>query len=256
MKKIHNRYRIISNQKISDRFVHLVLDAPSVVASCRPGQFVNVRVTEKLDPVFRRPFGIYRAQTNLEILYEVVGKGTGILAAKKAGEEIDILGPLGNGFALPGKEISQIVLVAGGMGIAPLLALADTLKNSGKKLMLFYGGRTKEYLFDMKPFEDDGCKIHIATDDGSAGAHGRVSVLFDKIPTGKGTLIYTCGPRPMLKSVQSFAKENFLSGQCSCEEVMACGIGACLGCVIKTVSGYQTVCHDGPVFDLQEVIFE
>lgn len=256
MKKIHNRYRIISNQKICDRFVHLVLDAPSVVASCRPGQFVNVRVTEKLDPVFRRPFGIYRAQKNLEILYEVVGKGTGILAAKKAGEEIDILGPLGNGFTLPGKEISQVVLVAGGMGIAPLLALADALKGSGKKVTLLYGGRTKEYLFDMKPFEDDGCKIQIATDDGSAGAHGRVSVLFDKISTGKGTFLYTCGPRPMMKSVQEFARKNAVPGQCSCEEVMACGIGACLGCVIKTTRGYQTVCHDGPVFDLQEVIFE
>ena len=105
-------------------------------------------------------------------------------------------------------------------------------------------------MFDLKPFEEAGCTVHMTTDDGSVGIKGRVSEIFDKIPLNKEeTWLAVCGPTPMMKSVQDFAKANDLIGECSTEEVMACGIGACLGCVVKTTSGYQTTCHDGPVFD-------
>jgi dihydroorotate dehydrogenase electron transfer subunit len=108
----------------------------------------------------------------------------------------------------------------------------------------------------MKEFKDNGVKVHITTDDGSVGAKGRVCVLFDKIEKDPGhTFLYTCGPDPMMKAVQAFAAQHHLKGQAACEEIMACGLGACLGCSIETKSGFKTVCHDGPAFDLEEIIF-
>jgi dihydroorotate dehydrogenase electron transfer subunit len=109
----------------------------------------------------------------------------------------------------------------------------------------------------LREFKENSCKVHIATDDGSVGIKGRVAKLFSKLdPDPKATFIYTCGPRPMMASVQAFARKNDLKGQASCEEVMACGLGACLGCSIRTTKGYKTVCYDGPAFDLDELIFE
>lgn len=259
MKKIHNRYTIISNQKVCERFFQISFDAPALAKSGKPGQFLNVRVSDDLDPFFRRPFGIYRTQNGrVDLLIEIRGKGTALLAERKSGETLDILGPLGGkSFMLPSEKIKNVVMIGGGIGVAPLLALVDALKDSGKNLILLYGARDSNYIFDLKIFEEAGCEVHIATDDGSVGIKGRISEVFDKIPLDNDeTFLYTCGPAPMLKSVQDFARENNLSGECSCEEVMACGIGACLGCVVNTVNGYKTVCHDGPVFDLQEVIFD
>jgi len=123
-------------------------------------------------------------------------------------------------------------------------------------LILLYGARSAGHVFSMREFRRNGCRIHIATDDGSRGKKGRVSVLYPEIdPDPARTMIYTCGPRPMMADVQRVAAKYGLPAQASCEEVMACGLGACLGCVIKTTRGYQTVCQDGPVFDLREVIF-
>lgn len=258
MKKIHAKYTILSVKKVCERFIQISLDAPQLAKEGRPGQFLNVRVSEELDPFFRRPFGIYRAHDNsVDMLIEIRGKGTAILSAKKSGDTLDILGPLGKSFSLPGEDIKNVVLIGGGIGVAPLLALAEALKSSGKKLSLLYGGRNKEYIFDLKYFKDAGCDVHVATDDGSAGIKGRVPALFDKISGDpKAAFIYTCGPDPMMKAVQAFAKERGINGECSCEEVMACGIGACLGCVVNTVNGHKTACHDGPVFDLGEVVFD
>jgi len=169
-------------------------------------------------------------------------------------------------------------MVAGGVGVAPFLILTDRLKKlrvrqfsraklarsrhaeawrtKSQELILLYGGRSKEFTFPMTDFKKNGCKVYVSTDDGSFGVRGRVSELFSRInPDPKTTYLYACGPRPMMKSVQDFAKKYDLKGQVSCEEVMACGLGACLGCVISTKSGYKTVCHDGPVFNLNEIIF-
>ncbi len=235
----------------------MTLNAPVLARTCRPGQFVNVRVGNALEPFFRRPLAIYRVmQSSVEILVEVRGRGTEILAQKKPGDVLDVLGPLGNGFTMPDAAVSNVVFIAGGVGVAPLLSLAEALKGSGKNLTLLYGGRNQDYVFDLSAFQEAGCTVHVATDDGSVGKKGCVSVLFDQISGhAQTTRIYTCGPNPMMKAVQAWAKEHCIAGQCSCEEVMACGIGACLGCIILTNDGYRTVCHDGPVFDLQEVIF-
>lgn len=257
MQHIQHKLKIISNEKVTNKFYHLKLEGGAVARAAQPGQFVNLRVCDGLEPLFRRPFGVYRCQKDLEIFYEVRGGGTHILMGRKSGEIIDILGPLGKPFSQPPEKVKNVVMIAGGIGIAPLMALSDSLKDRGLNCVLLYGGRDKNYVFDLSAFEKNGCKIFVATDDGCVGQEGRVSVLFDKIPVhSESTFIYTCGPRPMMASVQQFAQEHNLKGECSCEEVMACGVGACLGCVIETINGYKTVCHDGPVFELNCVQFK
>ncbi len=254
--KLHESYKVVSNKKLSPKFHHLCIDAKPILKKIQPGQFVHLRISDGLEPFFRRPFSIYRAKKYLEVFYEVVGPGTQILSSKVKRDVVDVLGPLGNEFSLPPKGIKQVVMVAGGVGVAPFLALSDILKKRKIELILLYGGRTKEHTYPMKEFKENGCKVFISTDDGSVGVKGRISRLFSKIDTNfKTTFIYTCGPTPMMASVQQFARKHHLQGEAACEEVMACGLGTCLGCAIHTTSGYKTVCYDGPVFNLSEVLF-
>ncbi|MFP4473817.1 MAG: dihydroorotate dehydrogenase electron transfer subunit [Candidatus Omnitrophota bacterium] len=256
MKQLQHRVTVTAQQSLSPCYRRLVLDAPSVAARLKPGQFVNIRVTDGLEPVFRRPFSVYRAQNDsIEIFYDVVGTGTAKMAVLTPGDPLDILGPLGRPFTPPGPAVKRIVMIAGGIGVAPFLALTDAWREKGLEMTLLYGGRGQDQMFDMSAFEDNGCCVLLSTEDGSAGVKGRVSELFEKIPAGSDVLVLTCGPRPMMKAVQEFCAARGLDGECSCEEVMACGIGACLGCVIATTAGYKTVCHDGPVFGLHEVVF-
>ena len=257
MHKIQNKFRIASNEKLSPRFYRLCLEAPAIVKNIQPGQFIHIKVSDHLEPFFRRPFSVYRAKKHVEIFYEPIGRGTAMLAHKKPGEWLDVLGPLGNKFSDPPAGIKQVVMIAGGIGIAPFLLLSDKLKGKKYELILLYGGRSKEHVYRMKEFKTNGCKMHITTDDGSVGLKGRVSKLYRKIDCNpKTTMIYTCGPHAMLASVKEFAEQHQLRCEASCEEVMACALGACLGCSIKTTKGYKTVCYDGPVFDIREVIFE
>jgi dihydroorotate dehydrogenase electron transfer subunit len=166
------------------------------------------------------------------------------------------LGPLGVPFVMPPEGVKQVIMIAGGIGIAPMLILSDILKKKKLELILLYGGRTRAHVYPMKEFKDNEVKVHIATDDGSVGTKGRVSNLFDKITKNtETTFIYTCGPNPMMKAVQAFAQEHGLKGQAACEEIMACALGACLGCSIETTKGFKTVCYDGPAFNLEEVKF-
>ncbi len=256
MVQIQNIFKVVSNEKICPKFYLLKIDAKPILKKIQPGQFIHIRMSDGLEPFFRRPFSVYRAQKYVEIFYEAVGPGTKILASKKKGDSLDVLGPLGNPFRLPSKGIKQVVMIAGGIGVAPFLVLSDVLKNKGYEFILLYGGRTKGHVYPMKEFKQNKVKVFISTDDGSVGAKGRVSELFAKISSDpKTTFLYTCGPKPMMASVQRFALEHNLQGQACCEEVMACALGACLGCSIETKSGYKTCCYEGPVFDLKEVIF-
>jgi dihydroorotate dehydrogenase electron transfer subunit len=257
MNKIQYFLKIISNRKICGKYFHLVLDTKTLAKCVRPGQFINIRVSDGFEPLFRRPFSVYRARGGrIEIFYEPVGKGTRILMSKGKGEFLDVLGPLGRPFTLPGKYIRQIVFIAGGIGVAPFLIFADALKSHKAEKILLYGGRTKEHTFAMTEFKKDGVKVFVATEDGSVGVKGRVSALFSKISQNPATtMLYTCGPKPMIAAVHKFARDNGFKGEASVEELMACGLGACLGCSMRTKSGYQTVCHDGPVFALEEMIF-
>lgn len=257
MLKIQKKYEILFNRKITKNFFHLSLKAPTaLLKKIKPGQFFHVRITDGLTPFFRRPFSVFRAQEGLDILYEPVGLGTQLLSKKKKGDGIDCLGPLGKGFDMPPASTEQVVLVAGGIGLAPLMILSDHIKTKGYDVILLYGGRSLGHVPSFQEFKKNGCRVFVATDDGSVGKKGRVDRLFLKINVKKKTFLYTCGPKPMIASVRRFAQKQHWKGQASLEEVMACGVGICLGCSIKTAQGFQTVCDDGPVFNLEDLFFE
>jgi dihydroorotate dehydrogenase electron transfer subunit len=257
MEKIQNKYKILVNEKLSPQYWRMSFDAPDLAAQVKPGQFVHIRTDEQgLQPFFRRPFSVYRARKYVEIFYDVVGPGTQLLSLKKKGDTLDVLGPLGVPFKMPPETTKQVILIAGGIGIAPMLILSDVLKNKKCDFVLLFGSRDRGHVYPMQEFKDNGVKVYIATDDGSVGVKGQVSVLFDKIGKNPSqTFIYTCGPNPMMKAVQAFGAQHGILGQAACEEIMACALGACLGCSIETKNGFKTVCYDGPTFNLDEVIF-
>jgi dihydroorotate dehydrogenase electron transfer subunit len=240
----------------------MTLAAPAIAKSAKPGQFIMVRTADSYQPFLRRPFGIHNVKgSNVDILYELAGAGTKILSQKKSGETLNIIGPLGNGFKLdPRPYTLNPIFIAGGMGVAPLVYLAAKLKKL--KPVVLLGAKTKSHILCEKEFKALGCDIKIATDDGSKGCKGFVSDLLQDVITGVGatrraaTTIYACGPKPMLKAITKIAKQHSISARLSLEEHMACGIGACLGCVVNTTHGQKRVCKDGPVFNAEEIVWE
>jgi len=230
-----------------------------IAAEALPGQFVEVQVSESGSPLLRRPFGVHAVNQKkhaVDILYEVRGKGTQALSEKKPGDICDILGPLGNGFSIRTKHYP--IFVAGGMGVAPLVYLAEKISVASSPGIVLIGGKTRKQILCKKEFEKLGYDVLISTDDGSLGFKGYVTDLLKRelSTLGYGPLtIYACGPKPMLKEVSRIALEKNIPAQLSLEEHMACGIGACLGCVVKTPGGYKRVCKDGPVFDSDSIVW-
>jgi len=268
MEKKQSNAEILANKKIKGRYFKIVLRSPLIAKSALPGQFVMLKVAKvfSLEPFLRRPFGIHAIRGGqVEILYEVVGKGTDILSQRKPGEVMDLLGPLGNSFDYRALKISnrQPILVAGGMGVAPLILLAERLvagnrRSARGKIQVLIGARTKEQVLCEKEFKKIGCDVKIATDDGSAGFFGRITVLLEEVLSATDyrlAAIYSCGPRPMLRELVRICREKFIPAQVSLEAHMACGIGACLGCAVNTIGGYKRVCKDGPVFEAENLIY-
>jgi len=231
-----------------------------------PGQFVMLRVSNGYDPLLRRPLAVYRVLgassptvfrgSGIEVLYNVVGRGTAMLSCKRAGTEISVLGPLGNGFPVHGS--GDAVLVAGGMGIASFHMLARKLGRG----TLLYGARTRVHARLAREFRGLGLKTKLATDDGSAGIKGPVTVLLaqELERRREPPVIYACGPAPMLRAAAELSAEYGAECLVSLERAMACGMGACLGCAIKTGTEvketYRLVCRDGPVFDASAIDWE
>lgn len=247
---------ILHNEEVAPGYFRLGLRWKS--AGIRPGHFVMVRVSDGLDPLLRRPFGVYRVgQGTVELLYAVVGKGTEILSRKMPGESVDLLGPLGNGFTLPAKG-QRAVMVAGGMGIVPLYMLAKKVKGS----VMLFGARSAKEASVADDFKALDIKLRIATQDGSVGKKGLVTdLLQDEIRPGD--VIYACGPAGMLKKIASIAAHAGVRCQVSLERSMACGIGVCLGCAVKASGhkeasnrNYKMVCSEGPVFDSEDIDWE
>jgi dihydroorotate dehydrogenase electron transfer subunit len=246
---------------------------PSVSHSCA-GQFVMVKVNPAIDPLLRRPFGVFDLgtfeteftdcgrQSYLEILYKVVGKGTEMLSTLHQGDHLDILGPLGKGFT-SGDPSGEKLLVGGGVGLAPLYYLAKELAKDGSTVNLFAGGRNKEDVLCITEFERLGVETYVATDDGTLGARGLVTEVFEEqlAKVKPGAIIFACGPFPMLRAVALLAEKYRVPCQVSLEAYMACGVGACLGCVVKgknhsdATPDYRCVCKDGPVFDASDLLW-
>lgn len=254
--------RIISNKNIGTTYYKMELEASYIAKHAKPGQFVMVRIKDSSEPLLRRPLGVHRVKKDgkgFEMLYEVVGKGTEMLSARMTGEALDILGPIGNGFTLP-KKGQVAVLVAGGVGVAPLISLAEGLKNTDIKTVVLLGAKTKKLILCEKDFKGLGAEVHIATDDGSKGYKGFVHQLFRKVLEKKidsqNIIVYACGPDPMMRSTADICIEKEIPCEVLLEEKMACGIGACLGCAVEVKKkGYKLVCKDGPVFDASEIIW-
>ena len=255
--------KIIANTKIAED--HYIINAETnyLAQNSFPGQFVLVKVQEDTsDPLLRIPLGVHVIhKKGIRLLYKVVGRATDILSSKKKNDKIDILGPLGNGFDLTQlleEKNSKAIICAGGHGVAPLYALAERIAQKKKRIDFFIGARTKKHIVCAKELRKLGVKIHIATEDGTRGKKGYVTSLLkeflgQKRQNCQKRIMYACGPKPMLSVIAKEAEKFQIPAQVSVDEYMACGIGACLGCAIKTKTGYKLVCKDGPVFDAQEI---
>ena len=238
-------FTILSNAALTDSVYKMVLggDTSAITA---PGQFVNIH----LDGMFlRRPISVcdYDEKT-LTIIYKVVGKGTAAMAGMKAGEKLDILTGLGNGYDLSLSGDAP-VLLGGGVGVPPMYNLAKKLVAQGKAVSVILGFNTANEIFYEEEFKALGCHVQVTTVDGSYGIKGFVT---DALPENY-TYFYTCGPEPMLKAVY---KATNTSGQMSFEERMGCGFGACMGCSCKTLTGYKRICKEGPVMKKEEILWD
>ncbi|MFC1632326.1 dihydroorotate dehydrogenase electron transfer subunit [Candidatus Omnitrophota bacterium] len=261
-KIIQGKFKILSNKKVGPGYWKMVIAAPEIARAASPGQFVHLLCqAQGPEPLLRRPFSFHRiGKDRFQILYQAIGRGTKLLAQRKKGERIDVLGPLGTGFEIVLDQTADQILVAGGMGVAPLVALAEKLNKIHRrsKTLVLIGARTKKELLCANEFKKLGCQVQIATDDGTHGYKGLITDLVKKVLkllalNSQLCAIYSCGPKPMLKELARVSKQYRAKALGSLEEKMACGVGACLGCAVKTRRGFKKVCQDGPVFNLAEI---
>lgn len=254
--------RVLSNAAFSGDYFELRLDVVSISERVVPGQFVHVQVPGLSDRILRRPFSVFHADSEvLCILYKVVGQGTRVLSGVGEGEEVSVLGPLGNGFPRA-DELALPVLVAGGYGVAPLSFLAERMNSRG---VLFVGGASARDILCVDHFEDMGWDVQIATEDGSMGLRGLVTDALDdwlgQHAAGQSPQFFVCGPDGLLRAIGERCVDRGWKGHLSLDKHMGCGLGACLACVqrLRGPNGeefWARVCKDGPVFDAERVVWQ
>lgn len=226
------------------------------------GQFLMLRVGSAYDPLLRRPFSVFRQGEGwVEVLYKVVGRGTAAMAVLQGGACVDLIGPLGNGFPTP-RNHAEVLLVAGGVGIPPIALLAEDLLRlqPDRRVRLHLGGKSRSDLLALDRFQALGVQLTTTTEDGSFGAKGLVAEPLERDLASlktNGAILYACGPMPMLQAVGRMAMARKLTCYLSIEERMGCGLGACLGCVVRTKNSPvpQRVCTEGPVFEAGELLW-
>lgn len=254
--------RVMDRRELAPGVVVLGFDAPDIVAATKPGQYVMA--IPPAGEAAGTALGIYEAEgKRASLLFFVMGTRTRALSELRPGDALDVIGPLGNGFDLSHRP-RHVAIVAGGVGIASVLLVAQTLVRSGARVQLLYGARTAQLLVDAQRFDDFGCQLTVATDDGTAGHRGFVTDLIERIE--RPDLVLACGPTPMLRSVAGVATSIGVRAQLSLEETFACGVGGCWGCVVPLARTsaqapsfpppreggsdvvYARVCREGPVF--------
>lgn len=261
---------VVSNVRLSDDYNVITFHAPALAARVEPGQFVMVKAAAGLDPFLRRPFSIFElvrdagsTPSGFSLLNKQIGAGTRCLSRLQPGERVPCLGPLGRAFD-PVSPPARAWMVAGGVGLAPFVTLAESLRCAGVETTLFYGARRADELFSIELFERLDVRLVLATEDGSRGEHGRVTrplarYLDDTPPTAPVTL-YACGPTPMLRAVAELAGRHRRAVQVSLEQVMGCGLGGCYSCVVPVRNGdgghFVRSCIEGPVFDGSRVLWD
>jgi dihydroorotate dehydrogenase electron transfer subunit len=257
---------VVKHEETQPRHFRMRVLAGEVARTAQAGQFVHVlprQATYSFDPLLRRAFSIAAIEDDIfDIIYRVEGRGTALLSRVGIGDSVDMLGPLGVPFASPP---SSSILVGGGVGVPPMAMLAAQYKDdSTRNMTAVVGARSQAELICLQDFERAGVPVHIATDDGSAGAHGRVTDLLEPLLTSRAlgterSLVYACGPLPMLRAVAKLCAAHDLPCQVSLEECMPCGVGVCNGCVVPVREAsddyglYRRVCVDGPVMWAHEV---
>lgn len=250
--------KVVKKQVLGGNFVLIVCtDEHNALPPMMPGQFAQLRVDGSKDTYLRRPISIHDldvSHNEISFLIQLVGDGTKALSRLEAGDNLNALLPLGNGFSMPCSPQSRHLLVGGGVGTAPLLYLGREMLKIGARPSFLLGARSASYLLRVDEFEALG-DVYVTTEDGTRGEKGFVtqhSILekenFDRISV--------CGPSPMMKAVARYAKQKGIPCEVSLENMMACGLGACLCCVEKTVKGNVCVCTEGPVFDVNELNWE
>jgi dihydroorotate dehydrogenase electron transfer subunit len=237
---------------------------PSLARAAQPGQFVHIRCGPTWEPLLRRPMSIFRIRPDgVSLMVRAVGEGSAIIAASPVGTELDLLGPLGKPFTLDARS-RRLVMVGGGYGVAPLVALATQALGRGCEVVLLVGAATAEYVFPADELPPE-VEYVAATVDGSLGHKGFVTELLPRYLEWSDA-VYACGPTPMLEAVgrltrpASFGVAGAMRSekpvQLAMEQQMGCAMGVCLGCVVMTRHGYQRVCRDGPVFPAEELVWE
>ena len=246
-------FKVLENRLVKGRDYLLKVEVPKEVAErIKPGQFamVQVRTPLQFDPLLGRPLGIFNVEgTEVSFLYRVYGRGTQLLSKVPKGSKLKILMPLGN--AIPENE-ERYLFIAGGIGIGGLFLGAKTFKEKGKEVLVVYGERSAQNLSAVSFLRDCGIETLVYTEDGSFGKKGLVTSDLERFVDFTWV---ACGPTPMLKAVKEKAEKFNVKCFLSLDRRMACGVGACLGCVVKTTSGYKRCCVEGPIFSSEEVIF-
>ena len=252
--------QLVKKEKLTEGIYKFSVKAPKIAEVAKAGQFLEIKVSMTGEPFLRRPISIYNIDKEhgiIEFIFQVKGRGTELLAEFNIGEEIDIIGPLGYG-TFDVKEYKNVAIIGGGIGTYPLHELAKQLKGKSN-LNVYLGFRDKSLVTCEKEFESIGLnKLVITTDDGSYKEKGyAIDFMKKDIEEHMVDMIFACGPLPMLKAVRQYAIENNIPCQISLEERMGCGVGACLGCATKIISGkeprYGHVCKEGPVFYATDV---
>lgn len=257
---------LLARGALSGPFVLLTFRHPAVAAEARAGQFVMIKAAAATVPLLRRPYSIMtvdRSSQTFTLFLKTVGPGSHSLAALRPGEIACCLGPLGQSFTAPPQDC-EALLVAGGFGIAPFHLFSQELRAQGRSCRVFYGGRTASDLVLREPFDLLDVPLTPSTDDGSLGHQGLVTGAVEAyLGEGHGAAaLYACGPQPMLRAVARLAQERGLPAQVSLDPWMGCGMGTCLGCVVRIQRsgeerpGWRCACTEGPVFDAREVVWE
>ncbi len=282
---------VVANRKENSEHWRMTLAAPEIARSSKPGQFVNLRVRNANDPICRRPFTVFRTvalasgRLGIEIVYRIVGSGTRIMTTIRPGEELDVIGPLGSGYRLDTSKKTHI-LVGGGCGVAALYAIGQEIARLRRKqdldLIVLLGFRSKDIVMLEDEFSSLGGDLVVATDDGSYGQMGYAVQVLEELVARRSLAgdcaVYAAGPEPMNRALVAFCQQHGIPGQFMMEKHMLCGFGGCLTCVCKVKKegvlkhrdlpsshiqlsptseiGYALVCKDGPVFNVDEVVFE
>lgn len=250
--------KLLKKEFLREDILKFTCESEEIAGNAKPGQFVEIKVSESYDPLLRRPISIYNIEKEnnvFEFIFQVKGRGTNFLFNVKEGEFLDIIGPIGNGvFEL--KNCKNIAIIGGGIGIFPLYELAKQA-NKTANTNIYLGFRNKDFVVLEEEFKKVSTNLTITTDDGTYGESGfAINYLEKDLDLKNIDAIYACGPLPMLKAVKKLAEDKNIFCQISLEQRMACGVGACMGCSVKLATeelNYARVCKDGPVFDSESV---